>query len=202
MPLTVGAYEFLNLDPNIKTILILGGSQGSEIINEAVIEALPNLLSKYQIIHQTGKNNIESVKETAKVVLGDSKFKDRYKPFDYLNLLALRMSAGVASLVISRAGSTIFEIASWAKPSILIPITNSNANHQRLNAYNYSRTGAGEVIEEKNLTANILIREIDRLMSSDELREKMSKSAKDFFIPDAARKIATEILNIAIKHEK
>lgn len=202
MPLSVGADEFLNLDPNIPTILILGGSQGSEIINEAIITSLPNLLSKYQIIHQTGSKNIESVRETAKVVLGDDKNKDRYKPFDYLNLLALRMSAGASSLVISRAGSTIFEIASWGKPSILIPITNSNANHQRLNAYNYAKTGASEVIEEKNLTSNILIREIDRIMSSKDLRDKMSTSAKDFFIPDAAKKIATEILNIAIKHEK
>lgn len=200
-PLTTGAFEFLNLDEHIPTILILGGSQGAQRINDAIIDALPKLLVKYQIIHQTGKNNLAVIKETANAVLLNHPHQDRYKPFDYLNLLALRMSAGACKLVISRAGSTIFEIASWAKPSIIIPIPVETSHDQTNNAFNYFKGGACVVVEEKNLSANILCAEIDRILEKPGEVERMIESTKQFNHPDAARKIATEILNIALSHE-
>ncbi len=201
-PLSVGAYEFLGLEKDVPVILVLGGSSGSEIINNSIIDSLNLLLPKYQIIHQTGKNNIEVVKKTADVVIKDKNLKSRYKPFDYLNLLAMRMSAGIASIVVSRAGSTIFEIASWGVPSIIIPITNSNGNHQRENAYAYARTGACEVIEENNLTSHLLSQEIDRIISNKDVNTKMKDSTAQFVEKESARKIATEILNITLSHQK
>ena len=120
----------------------------------------------------------------------------------YLNVLALKMSAGAASLIVSRAGSFIFEIASWGVPSILIPITNSNGDHQRKNAFNYARSGAGIVIEESNLTTHLLVAEIDKLMTDKAKGEEMSKNALKFAHPDAAAKIARELVNIALSHEK
>lgn len=200
-PLSVGAYEFLGLDKNIPVILILGGSQGSEIINNVIIDSLNFLLPKYQIIHQTGKVNINTVKKTADVIIKDPKLKDRYKPFDYLNLIAMRMSSGIASLVVSRAGSTLFEIACWGVPSIIIPITNSHGNHQRENAYAYARSGSCQVIEENNLTSHLLSQEIDRIVSDKNLSKQMSESTKSFVEKDSAKKIATEILNIALSHQ-
>lgn len=200
--LSVGAHEYLNLDPSLPTILVIGGSQGAQLINDTLIDALPRLVEKYQIIHQTGKNNIQSVRDTANVVLLTHPHKNRYHPFDYLNNLSLRMSAGASDLIISRAGSSLFEIASWAKPSIVIPITKSNGDHQRVNAYAYARTGAAIVLEEANLSGNILSAEVDRLIENKELREKMSEATKAYQHPDAARKIATEILNIALDHNK
>ena len=112
------------------------------------------------------------------------------------------MGAGAADLIISRAGSTIFEIAVWGIPSIVIPITESNGNHQRLNAYAYARSGAASVVEESNLTTNVLLGEIDRIIQDKSLRDKMSASAKNFAKPDAAAKIAREIINIALTHEQ
>lgn len=200
--LSQGAHEYLNLDPNIPTILVIGGSQGAQLINDTLIDALPRLVEKYQIIHQTGKSNLPIVKNTADVVLLTSPHKDRYKPFDYLNNLALRMAAGASSLVISRAGSSLFEIASWEKPSIVIPITKSNGDHQRMNAYAYARTGAAVVLEEANLSGNILSAEVDRLITNPDVLAKMSAATKVSQHPDAARKIATEILNIALTHQK
>lgn len=201
-PLSVGAKEFLKLEEDVPTILILGGSQGSHKINDLIIDSLADLVKNYQIIHQTGKKNIAIMKETADVVLLNNPHKDRYKPFDYLDLLAMRMSAGAADLIISRAGSTIFEIASWGKPSIIIPITKSNGDHQRKNAYSYARSGAAMVIEEGNLTSNILISEINRIINNKEEREKMSEAAKRFARKDASRLIAKEILAIGLEHEK
>ena len=201
MPLTSGAREFLKIEEDLPVVLVLGGSQGAERINDVVLEGLKNLVEKYVIIHQTGKNNIVEVKATSEAVLFDSIHKDRYKAFDYLETLALRMAAGVARVVVSRAGSTIFEIAAWGLPSIVVPISKSNGDHQRQNAFSYARAGACVVVEESNLTPNILASEIERLVTNEVEREKMKTSAKAFYKPDAARQVAEEILKIALSHE-
>ena len=196
-----GAKQFLNLEDEIPVILVLGGSQGAKLINELIIDVLPQLVEKFQIIHQTGKANFKEAKETADMLLNMSQYAARYKPFDYLDDLAMRMASGSASLVISRAGSTIFEIALWGIPSILIPITDSNGDHQRKNAYNYARSGAATVIEEANLNKNILMEEIERIFSSSEYYTKMADGAKSFAKPEAANTIAQEIINTALTHE-
>ncbi len=200
-PLKNGAYEFLKLDPNTPTILIIGGSQGSQIMNDTILDILPGLVEKYQIIHQTGKNNFKDVSGRAQIVLQNNQNKERYHPYDYLNILALRMVAGIAELVVSRAGSTIFEIACWGIPSILIPIEKSNGDHQRKNAFSYAREGGAVVLEEPNLTPNVLSGEICRLMDNLVLREKMSQSARVFAHTDSATVIAKEIVSIALRHE-
>ena len=197
-----GSREILGLTEQIPTILILGGSLGAQIINEAIIQILPRLVEKYYVIHQTGKLNIDEVVKMSGVILSDSNFKARYRPFDYLNDLNLSVAAGTANLIISRAGSTIFEIANWGIPSIIIPITNSNGNHQRENAYNYARSGGAIVIEEANLESNILLSEIDRLIDNPALLEKMSIGAKSFSKDNSAKLIAEEIINIGLSHEK
>lgn len=201
-PITNGAHEFLKLDTGLPVILVLGGSLGAQIINDAIIDALPELVKNYQIIHQTGKNNIKEIVKMADVVLAGNTNRVRYKPFDYLNNLAMSMSAGVADLVISRAGSTIFEIAAWGIPSIIIPITNSVSNHQRNNAYSYARSGAAVVIEESNLSDNIIVSEANRIIRNKNENDRMRKSAKEFAKIDAAEKIAREILHIGLKHER
>ncbi len=198
---TDGGKEFMKVEENIPTVLVLGGSQGAEAINEVVVEALPELVKDYSVIHQTGKRNITSSKTTADVILSKSPNKDRYKPVDYLNGLELRMAAGAADIVVSRAGSTIFEIASWGVPSIIVPIKDSNGDHQRANAFSYAKAGACEVVEEDNLTANILVAEIRRILSTTELRDKMKAAAKAFDRADASKKVAEEILKIGLSHE-
>jgi UDP-N-acetylglucosamine--N-acetylmuramyl-(pentapeptide) pyrophosphoryl-undecaprenol N-acetylglucosamine transferase len=200
-PLKEGAHEFLKLSSAIPTILILGGSLGSQIINDTLIDALPELLKKYQVIHQTGKDNFDYVMNRTKSMLMNNPHADRYKPFGYLNVLAMRMSAGVANIIISRAGSAIFEIATWGVPSIIVPITDSNGDHQRKNAYAYAHSGACAVIEESNLTPNILISEIERISNNHTSYEAMKKGAESFVKRDASRTIAKEILAIALKHE-
>jgi UDP-N-acetylglucosamine--N-acetylmuramyl-(pentapeptide) pyrophosphoryl-undecaprenol N-acetylglucosamine transferase len=201
-PLSVGAHEFLHLEKDMPVVLVLGGSLGAQKINETIIGTLPELVSKYQIIHQTGKRNIKIVKETADIVLEKNPHKDRYKPFDYLNLLSLRMAAGAADIIISRAGSAIFEIACWAKPSIIIPIPEPTSHDQRTNAYAYARSGACEVVEEKNLTGHILVSEIDRILNNPEENARMKLAAEKFTRKDSARLIAREILAIGLEHEK
>lgn len=201
-PANEGVYEFLELSRDIPTILILGGSQGAMRINDTILEALPLLLEKYQIIHQTGEKNFAEVSGTASVALENNPYKNRYKPFPYLQELAIRMCVGAASIIVSRAGSgSIFEIATWQKPAILIPIPEDVSRDQRHNAFAYMRAGACVVVEEKNLSPHVLSAEIDLLMAHPEVREQMTVAAQKFKRLDAAEVLANEIIRIALKHE-
>ena len=201
-PSKSGAMEFLKLENGIPVIFVIGGSLGSRLMNDIILEALPQLIQKYQIIHQTGEGNLKDVEKIASTQLSESKYKNRYRPFGYLNSLAMKMSAGVADLVISRAGSTIFQIAAWGLPSIIIPITNSNGDHQRKNAFNYASTGAAIVIEENNFSDEILLAQIEEIMGNSQKRILMGNLAKDYAKTDAAEKIAKEIIHLALEHEK
>lgn len=197
-----GAFEFFKFNHDLPVILVLGGSQGAEIINNIIVDNLPALLSRYQIIHQTGIKNNEDVLSRSKSLMDKNPNIERYSPIPYLNNLTTRMAAGCADLVISRAGSAIFEIASWGIPSIIIPITNSNGDHQRKNAYNYARVGACEVIEEANLSSHLLTAEIDKLISSKEKLAQMKEKALAFSTPLAAEKIAQSAIELALSHQK
>lgn len=182
-------------------ILILGGSQGAQKINEITLEILPDLVPYYQIIHQCGENNIAEVKKISGVVLRDSKHKNRYRLFPFLNEAELRNGSFAADLIISRAGATaIFEIAAWGKPSVLIPLANSAQNHQRKNAWNYAETGAAEVIEETNFSPHVFLSEIKKIMKDKGKMEKMKIAALHFSKPDAAKTIAYEIIKLALEH--
>jgi UDP-N-acetylglucosamine--N-acetylmuramyl-(pentapeptide) pyrophosphoryl-undecaprenol N-acetylglucosamine transferase len=196
------ALEYFKLESNLPVLLILGGSQGAELINNTVLDALPRLVEKYQIIHQTGVKHYKLVSGEANVALSNNINKNRYMPIAYLSSLQMKMAAGAADTIVSRAGSTLFEIANWGVPSILIPFTESNADHSKKNAFNYARAGACSVIEEMNMTANILVHEINNIVENKDVWERMSQNAKNFSKPDAAEKIAREILNIALSHEK
>lgn len=200
-PITEGAKDYLKLEDDVPVILVQGGSLGAERINNTILDMLPRLVENYQIIHQTGKFNFKAVSDTSKVILEDNGFKDRYHIFDYLDPLALRMSAGVANLVISRGGSTIFEIAAWGLPSIIIPISDTNGDHQRKNSFNYARSGGAIVIDENNLTPEVLLSEIKNILENQTKIEQMKKGALSFAKTDAAYKIAEQIIDIAESHE-
>lgn len=193
--------DYYNIPANRKTILILGGSQGAKIINETILEALPELLKEYSVIHQVGKIHIDEMVHMSKVVVTSSQLLEHYKPFASLDPLHLKMAAGAADIIVTRAGSTLFEIASWQVPAIIIPITSSNGDHQRKNAYSYARTGGGIVVEENNLTSNVIVAEVQRILGNAVVYEQMIQGAKTFHKPDAAAKIAEALLAIGVSHE-
>lgn len=196
------AFKYFNFESNKPVIFVIGGSQGAELINDTLIDILPVLLEKYIIIHQSGINNFTKMKARTSIVLENSKNKTDYLLFPFLNNIQMKNAAGAADIVISRAGSSLFEIASWNIPSILIPITKSNGNHQIKNAFAYARAGCCSVIEEINLTPHILSAEIDRFIEDKNLYESMKKNTENFYKKDAGLKIAEEIISIALSHEK
>ncbi len=199
---TQGAHEHFSFTPEIPTLLILGGSQGAEHINNTLHQSLRTLLDSYQVIHQIGKDNFETFQELVTVELRGHEHIRRYRPVPFLNEIDLKNAAGCADLIISRAGSgSIFEIASWGKPSILVPIPEDVSRDQRKNAYAYVHSGATEVIEQENFTPHVLIAEVARVLSDEVLLGKMREGAKHFAKPEAARAIAQELVNMMLAHE-
>lgn len=201
-PSTTGAYEFLGLEEDTPIIWVLGGSDGAKNINRIIEELLPKILDRYQIVHQTGKDDFNQIKMLTDATLMSNNYKYRYHQFDFLNQLSMKMLAGVSDIVISRAGSTLFEIAHWEIPAIIIPRTDSRDNYQIKNAYNYARGGGCIVIEENNLGDDGLIFEIDRIYESDRIKTEMKKGAQNFSIKGAGENIAKEIIKIALSHEE
>ena len=179
------------------TLLILGGSQGSENINNMILESLKELLEKYKIIHQVGENNFEKVKIASEIILREDKNKSDYTFFGSADLASYFEKA---DFCISRAGSTLFEISSWGIPSVIIPIAISNNNHQFLNAYTFEKAGCGIVVEEINLRKNILLNIIDSVLGDKERYESMRINNLNNFKSGAADIIAKEIIKIGLSH--
>ncbi len=191
------AMETFHLEENTPLILILGGSQGAQAINDAILGVAHDLVEHFQIMHQTGRANYEDAVARASVLLEHSANKHRYHPVPYFQEAELRNITRAASLVISRAGSgSIFEIAAWQLPAIIIPLEGSAQDHQRENAYSYARLGGCEVIDQINLTPHILLSAIEKLLANKEKIATMKRAAQEFAKLDAAEYIAQEILRL------
>ena len=196
------AYKVLRIDPKIPTIAVLGGSLGAMYVNNAIIDTLPTLLKKYQIVHVTGKANYKNLKKETDSFLRNLQGLNKYVPIDFLNAYNLRALYTSADVIITRAGSgTLFEIAEWGIPSIIIPIVEEVSHDQKKNAYAYSRSAGGIVIEEKNFTPSIIEAEIDKILSNTEYKKNLKNKAKLFSTPKASRKIANLLVAILKDHE-
>lgn len=192
--------EEFGFKPDEPLTLILGGSLGSQRINEFVVVNLPEILAITQVLHQTGKENFEDVKKLSQAELLEmpvrGELESRYEPIPYFES-NFKTAYAAADLVVSRAGSgTIFEIAALGKPSIIIPLFESANDHQRLNAFEFAKTGAAVVIEENNLLPGIFANQLKAILGNQESINKMSAAAYQFFKPKAAELIAQEILKI------
>lgn len=189
-----GRAKFSFMDSK-KIIFVNGGSQGSRVINNKILNILPELLRRYQIIHQTGSANYEEVVHRA-AEFGIKAGRDGYQPVGFIGE-EMKDVFAMADMVIARGGANyISEIAANAKPSILIPLLNSANDHQKMNAYSIARMGGCIVLEENNLGENMLLGKIDEIMTNEELRSGLSRNVQQFYHPDAAEKIASGIISM------
>ena len=188
------AQELFGLTYEKPVILILGGSQGSERINDMILTILSELLFDFEIIHQTGEKNFKDVKAEAEIMVSKTTGK-YYHPFPFLKETEIKQAYSACDLVISRAGSGgIFEIAALGKPSILIPLQEAAQDHQAENAYSYAEKGGAIVIEETNLTPHFFLEKLRYLFSHPDEIKHMQKAAIDFSRPKAAEIIAKYII--------
>lgn len=148
--------DFVSTKP---VLLIMGGSLGSQKINQAIRSNLETLLHQFQIVHITGKGQIE---ETLLGIQG-------YKQFEYVSQELPHLMA-LADLVISRAGSnSIFEFAALGKPMLLIPLSRAaSRGDQILNANSFYKQGLAEVLKEEELTNETLLASVEQTWAKRE----------------------------------
>lgn len=180
-------------------LLVLGGSQGSQRLNDMILAMLDEALQEFEIIHQVGEKNVEQIRKEARVMINPAS-EQYYHVLPFLREVDLRHAYAASSLVISRAGSgAVFELAALGKPAILIPLPEAAQNHQIRNAYDYASTGAAIVLEESNLTPNFFMAKLRYLFSQPKELEKMSSAALSFARPDAAQTVSSYLIEYLTK---
>lgn len=164
------ARAFCGFEEVKPVILIIGGSLGAAAVNDAVRRILPKLIEKYQVIHLCGKNKLD---ESLKGMKG-------YAQFEYISE-ELRDLFALADIVISRAGANaICELLALRKPNLLIPLSASaSRGDQILNARSFERQGFSLVLEEEEITDELLLDKINELYEhKDSYLEAMSLSSQ------------------------
>lgn len=187
------ARKALNLSEDIPVLLSFGGSLGARRINETVTDLIKwhNGSDRFYHIHATGKNGYSVMMENLKEI-SLSKMVDIR---EYISNMDICMAA--ADLVICRAGAiTLGELEASGKPSILIPSPYVAENHQYHNALTLKNSGAAEVIEEKDLTSELLIDTVAHLIENKPRLERMSNAAKQGAITDANERIYEIIMQL------
>ena len=199
----VKAKEALNIKSSKPVLLVLGGSQGAQKINEVVVKILPRLLATYEVVHQSGEKNFEETKELAGK-MGIKPGREGYHLVPFLRDTEGEVKNAISSadLILSRAGATVIsEIAVYGKPSILVPIKGSANDHQLHNAFEVAKSGGAIALKEENLTPELLLGKIDILMNDGPLRKTMGEKARAFYQADAAKKIAEIVLKLGLKEK-
>ncbi|MEK7124120.1 MAG: UDP-N-acetylglucosamine--N-acetylmuramyl-(pentapeptide) pyrophosphoryl-undecaprenol N-acetylglucosamine transferase, partial [Patescibacteria group bacterium] len=194
----IEAAKYFDFDSDKKTILFLAGSQGAMFINNLLIEILVQLAKEFQIIHQTGANNFELVKNEIEKIKKEGLgsyglgIEKNYKVFGFLNEEELKNAFALSDVIVSRSGSNIFEIAALGKPAIVIPYPYSARSHQKENAVEFAKFGA-VVLEEENLKPHILIDQISHLLKPENY-SSISQKIKKFTNLEAGKIIANEVI--------
>lgn len=179
------AYEMTGFAPHKPIILVMGGSSGAQKINEVVREALPELTTKYRVIHLCGKGKVD---ETIKY--------NGYVQYEYLTD-ELKHILAASDLVISRAGANaIFEFLALKIPMLLIPLPKSvSRGDQILNAESFQTQGYANILEEEKLNKDELIKQVDDLFENKERVLKVMES----YQPHAAKNKVIELIKATMK---
>jgi UDP-N-acetylglucosamine--N-acetylmuramyl-(pentapeptide) pyrophosphoryl-undecaprenol N-acetylglucosamine transferase len=187
------AYRHFGLDPNKKTLLVIGGSLGAKTINESIEVGLDKLIKAgYQILWQTGKPYIEKAKAAVAALKTEN-----IVVFDFIYEMDLAYAA--ANVVVSRAGAlSVSELCLVGKPAILVPFPFAAEDHQTQNAMSLVNHNAALMIRDQD-AKNELITATLALLTNTKKQEELSKNIKTLAKPNAAQEIAEEILSLKFK---
>lgn len=183
------ALQQLGLQPHLKTILVMGGSQGARGINELVLKCIPRWereKERWQFIHLTGDMDANIVD----INYRRAGLNAYVKAFS--GQMGLLLSA--SDLVISRSGaSSLTEISGYGLPSVLIPFPAAVDDHQTLNARVYSSVGAAILEQQSKLNPELLDQKISEVLNDDVVMNRMKSASFGLFRADSAEQIAQEI---------
>lgn len=171
---------------DLPVLMVMGGSQGSEVINTAIRSNLDNLLLTFNVIHLCGKGNIDPSLEGM----------DQYRQFEYVTN-DLSHLLHMTDFVVSRAGSnSIFEFLALKKPMLLIPLSRQKSRgDQILNAELFRKNGFALVLEEEEATPEQFLKAMDTLKAENEILIDNMNAAE-------APKTAFEMAKLVLAHAK
>jgi UDP-N-acetylglucosamine--N-acetylmuramyl-(pentapeptide) pyrophosphoryl-undecaprenol N-acetylglucosamine transferase len=175
-----------------RCLLVFGGSQGARSINLAAVEAFAEQAGRdFHLLHISGRRDFAEVEQRLAV----APHRDRYTLLPYEPDLGDALAA--ADLVLARSGGSIFEVIAVGRPAILVPFPYATADHQSANAEWMRSGGAASVIPDAELTAERLRAEVAAVLGDTARLEQMAAAARRLAKPDAAQRIADEVLEAA-----
>ncbi len=188
------ARQNLGLAPDKKTVLVFGGSQGAHRINEAMLGALPALMTRpdVQLIWGTGSNDF------ARVAGAAATWKDRVLVREYIDDIYTAYRA--SDLAVCRAGAiTLAELQLFGLPALLVPYPFAAAQHQEWNARTLAQHGAARVVLDRDFTAERCVVELTPLLEDEEGLKRMGARMAELARPEAAARIVEAILALAAR---
>jgi UDP-N-acetylglucosamine--N-acetylmuramyl-(pentapeptide) pyrophosphoryl-undecaprenol N-acetylglucosamine transferase len=183
-----------------RCLLVMGGSQGARSINLAAVEAFAEggsagpdaeLARDFHVLHLCGRRDYEELRSR----LEAAPHPERYTLLAYEPDLGDVLAA--SDLVLARSGGSIFEVVAAGRPAILVPYPHATADHQAANAAWMSGAGAAEEIEDAALGATMLAGRVSSLLDDEARLAAMSAASAALAMPDAAQRIADEVLAAA-----
>jgi UDP-N-acetylglucosamine--N-acetylmuramyl-(pentapeptide) pyrophosphoryl-undecaprenol N-acetylglucosamine transferase len=179
-----GARAELGIAPEETCVLVFGGSLGARSINEAAIAAFEG--APYAVLHVAGRRDFANL---------DPPAGGRYVLRDYITPFGTALAA--ADVAVARSGGSVFELAQYGLPAVLIPYPHAAGDHQSGNARWMADAGAAVVLRDEELTPERLRAEVDAIALDGAHRAAMAAAASRLARPDAARTIAAEVLAAA-----
>ncbi len=188
------AREQFDLDPELPTVLVFGGSQGARSINRSLIEAHGRWKGRpVQLLHAAGSAGYVAATrgwEQARRAHPDG---PRARLVEFIDDMAAAYAA--ADVVVCRAGATsIAELTVLGIPSVLVPYPHATADHQHENAHALARAGGAVVLEDEELSGAALVDAISPLLDDAQRYDAMARGARAFGRPDAAENVARLVL--------
>jgi len=178
-----GARAELGIGAEETCVLVFGGSLGARSINTAAVAAFAG--APYRVLHVAGRRDFAELRAP----------DERYVLRDYLTPFGTALAA--ADLAVARAGGSVFELAQYGLPAVLVPYPHASADHQSANARWMERAGAAVVVRDAELTPERLRREVDAIALAPDRLRAMSEASRALARPHAARDIAAEVLAAA-----
>ena len=185
------AFDFFDLDPEKKTILVVGGSLGARTLNDSMLAGISRLVAQgAQLIWQCGKFYHQEMSEKLSVMTDTSGIRLH----EFLSRMDLAYAA--ADVVISRAGAlAISELALVRKPTVFVPSPNVAEDHQRKNAESLVRQDAALMVTDAQALAQLIGGALS-LLQDEQQQRTLSENMKKIARPNAAEHIAQEVLSL------
>ena len=185
------AFSFFRLNPDKKTILVVGGSQGARSINRSILAGLNEIRqADVQVVWQTGKLFYDEAQNAV-----SSAGMENVRVFDFISQMDFAYAA--ADLIVSRAGaSTVSEILLVGKPSVMVPLPTAAEDHQTKNIEAMVRKNAALMVRDADASAQLVATALATL-SNEQLLKSLAANAAAQALPNSAEKIAGEVIALA-----